>query len=128
MKWNKLYKDKYSDIISESMKSIGVDLNSACAVDLAARKMNDILEYAATQAAQKGNKLKRPTSKLKVWTPEIQAAVRTKKVAFHKWKQTGRPEDTTNRAVQEKKLATISLHRAITFESSKKYPVQTEDA
>ena len=78
MKWNKLYKDKYSDIISESIKSIGVDLNSACAVDLAARKMNGILEYAATQAAQKGNKLKRPTSKLEVWTPEIQAAVRTK--------------------------------------------------
>ena len=93
------------------MKSIGVDFLS-----MRRRKLH-----------KKGNKLKRPTSKLKVWTPEIQAAVRTKKVAFHKWKQAGRPEDTTNRAVQEKKLATISLHRAITFESSKKYPVQTED-
>ena len=75
MKWNKLDKEIYSDIASESITIIDIDLNSACKVDLATRKVNDILEYAATQAAPKGKKLKRRNSKLRVWTPEIQAAV-----------------------------------------------------
>ena len=83
--------------------------------------MNDISEYVATQAAPTGKKLKRRSSKLRVLTPEIQAAVQTKKVAFYKWKQMGRPDDPTNRAVQEKQLATISLRRAIRFEYSKKH-------
>ena len=113
MKWNKLDIEIFSDVVSESITSIDIDLNSACKVDLATRKVNDILEYAATQAAPKGKRRKRRTSKLRVWTPEIQAAAQTKKVAFHKWKQAGRPEGPTNRAVQEKKLTTISLRRAI---------------
>ena len=58
---------------------------------------------------------------MRVWTPEIQAAVQTKKEAFHKWKQAGRPENPTNRAVQEKKLKTISLCQAIIFEYSKNH-------
>ena len=53
MKWNKLDKEIYIDIVSESIKSIDIDLNSACQVDLATRKVNDTLEYAATQAAPK---------------------------------------------------------------------------
>ena len=121
MKWDKLDKEIYSDIVSESIKSIDIGLSSACQVDVVTRKVNDILEYAATQAALKGKKLKRRTSKLRVWIPEIKAAAQTKKEAFHKWKQAGRPEDPTNRAVQEKKLTNISLRRAIRFEYSKKH-------
>ena len=75
MKWNKLDKEIKSDIVSESIKIIDIDLNSACKVDLATRKVNDILEYAATQAAPKGKKPQRRNSKLRVWTPEIQEAV-----------------------------------------------------
>ena len=69
MKWDKLDKEIYSDIVSESIKSIDVGLNSACQVDLATRKVNDILEYAATQAAPKGKKAQKTYFKIEGLDP-----------------------------------------------------------
>ena len=83
--------------------------------------MNDISEYAATHAAPTGKKLKRLSSKLRVLTPEIQAAVQTKKVAFYKWKQMGRPDDPTNRAVQENNLQLSVYVELIDSSTAKKH-------
>ena len=69
MKWHKLDNDLYVSSIQNSLKGVESNLSGVCAVDTVARKINDILEEAATLAAPKGKKLKRRTFKLKVWTP-----------------------------------------------------------
>ena len=130
MKWHKLDKDLYVSSIQNSLKDVENNLSSMCAVDTAARKINDILEEAATLAAPKEMKLKRRTSKLKVWTHEIQEAVEGKKKAFHTWKQAGRPDSTTDQTLLNKKYTTSALRwakyttsalrRAIRFEYSRK--------
>ncbi|MCG7879544.1 MAG: reverse transcriptase family protein [Candidatus Thiodiazotropha taylori] len=120
MKWEKLDKDLYINTIKNSLECIETNYSTLAAIDTATRKINNILEEAATLAAPKGKRLKRRTSKLKVWTPEIQEAVNAKKKAFHTWKQAGRPDSTTDQTLLQKKYTTSALRQAIRFEYSKK--------
>ena len=78
------------------------------------------MNEAAIKAAPKRKKHRKRTSRLKVWTPDIQKAVEEKKRAFYEWKQAGRPKNGTDQMVLNKKLTTIALRQAIRFEYNNK--------
>ena len=50
-------------------------------------------------------------ARLKVWTPEIQDALRAKKQAFFEWKQNNKPNQKDNSLVINKKLTTGHLRK-----------------
>ena len=47
VQWTKVDKETYTSVVEKSMSRIDPDLDNLCAVDIAVRKVNDILDEAA---------------------------------------------------------------------------------
>ena len=58
-------------------------------------------------------------AKLRTWTPEIQQAVKDKKLAFKHWKDGDRPVEPENPLVLNKKSSTKQLRRQCRIESAR---------
>ena len=120
VQWAKVDTEIYTAAVEKSISDIDTDIDNLCGLDSAVKKVNNVLSEAAVLAAPKGKKPRRRTSKLKVWTPDILKAVEAKKGAYYSWKQAGRPNDSSDQTVINKKLTTISLRQAIRFEHNNK--------
>ena len=81
-------------------------------------KLNQILVSASSAAGPPVVQRVR-RAKLKTWTPEIQQAERTKKLAFKHWKDGDRPVDPENLLLLNKKLSTKHLRRQCRIESAR---------
>ena len=103
-------------LLRKSLSDIDTDIDNLCGLDLAVKKVDNFLCEAELSAAHQGKKPRRRTSRLKVWSPDILKAVDAKKGAFCAWKQAGRPNDSSDQTVINKKLTTVSLRQAIRFE------------
>ena len=104
-------------------RSINTDVDNLYGLDTTVRKVNNILNEAAIKGVPKTKKHRKDrkrTSRLKVWTPDIQKAVEEKKRAFYELKQAGRPKNGTDQMVLNKKLTTIALRQAIRFKYNNK--------
>ena len=91
-KWGKVDKDLY---VAQGMQQIRLSTSSMGSLDNTVVKFIHILEKSAEIAAPtKVQRFRRP--KLRIWTPEISAALTQKKVSFREWKLRGRPQETTD--------------------------------
>ena len=66
-------------------------------------------------------------AKLTVYTPAIKEAIRNKKKAFRDWKDGGRPQETSDTLLMNKKSTTKQLRKACRIENAQLYQKQKQE-
>ncbi|MEW8547754.1 MAG: reverse transcriptase family protein, partial [Candidatus Thiodiazotropha sp.] len=118
VKWEKVDKDEYKARVSERLATVCGEQNSLGVLDSEIAKLNDILRTSANPQEKSGRKpSKKP--KLKVWTPDIQQAIKEKKRAFGEWKFNGQPNTKEHWLVINKKVTTRNLRKLCRLESAR---------
>lgn len=118
VRWDKIDKEEYRIKVSEQLSSVNGKAESLCSLDNEISKLNDILlRSSKSQHKRAAKQYKKP--KLKVWTPEIQHAIKDKKEAFCEWKHKGRPNLKDHWLVVNKKVATYNLRKLCRIESAR---------
>ena len=118
VRWDKINKEKYEQEVNSRISVLRQDITSKGALDVRVQKFNEILVQAAQEVNPKPVKRHRK-ARLKVWTPEIQDALRAKKQAFYEWKQNNKPNQKDNLLVINKKLTTGHLRKLCRIESAR---------
>ena len=118
VKWDKVDKDQYKEQVDKGMDRIKTEYSTLGSLDNEIRKLTDVLVEATVTAAPRPKK-KRRKAKLKVWSIDVQNAVKAKKRAFWQWKVGGRSADKDHHLLISKKLASVNLRRICRFEMAK---------
>ena len=101
VKWEKIDKDQYRDIVTASIAKVDQNPTTLGALDAEIRKLNQVLVKASEQSGP--TRVAKPRrAKLKTWTPEIKQAIQNKKRAFKEWKLASRPNEAGNILVLNK--------------------------
>ncbi|MEW8548514.1 MAG: reverse transcriptase domain-containing protein, partial [Candidatus Thiodiazotropha sp.] len=126
MKWDKVDKEKYMQVVSTRVADICIEPTTECALDNVIHTLSAILVESAKEAAPERPKF-RPRKRLKVWSPEIRQAIGDKKEAYRAWKAGQKPEDMTHQLVINRKLTTIHLRKLCRIEAAKAREVQRQE-
>ena len=118
IKWDKLDKAEYKATVANRLVSVNGEAKSTGLLDIEIQKLNEILVSSAkmlSPSVVSGSK----KPKLRVWSPEIQQAVREKKKAFWEWKLGDRPKTKENWLVINRKTTTSNLRKLCRIESAR---------
>lgn len=118
VKWDKVDKEQYEQQVNHHIDRVKTEYSSLGVLDNEINRLTSILKKATDSSAPRPKK-KRRKAKLKVWSTEVQNAVKAKKEAFWQWKIGGRPEEKEHHLVISKKLASVNLRKICRFESAK---------
>ena len=118
VKWDKVDKEQYRKCISSQLFRVNTEFSSLGVLDKEIQTLTDILTDASKSAAPPVKKKGRK-AKLKVWSQEIQSAVKAKKEAFWHWKVGGRPRDSDHPLLINKTLSGVALRKECRLEAAK---------
>ena len=118
VKWEKIDKDQYRDIVTVSIAEVDQNPTTLAALDSEIRKLDQVLVKASKQS-EPVREAKPRRAKLKTWTSEIKQAIQNKKRAFEEWKLASRPNEAGNILVLNKKLSSSYLRRLCRIESAR---------
>ncbi|MCG8032572.1 MAG: reverse transcriptase family protein, partial [Candidatus Thiodiazotropha taylori] len=125
IRWDKIDNSKYAQSLEQSLQKLDLEANTVAGLDDSVLKLNLIISKCAQEVAPKA--VKRPRkARLRVWTPQVQDAVRAKKKAFHEWKQAGRPASSDETTVVNKKHTTKMLRQICRIEYSNEFNEQRQ--
>ena len=102
--------DLYAALVKQRLPQIETNANTVYDLEKAVASVNYVLTKCADDAAPRQQSRAR-RAKLRVWTPEIKAAITRKKDAFYRWKTAGRPQDGVNQLLIQKRLTTKFLRQ-----------------
>ena len=118
VKWDKVDKEQYRECVRSQLFRVNTEFSSLGVLDKEIQKLTDILTDASKSAAPPVKKKGRKAN-LKVWSQEIQSAVKAKKEAFWHWKAGGRPRDSDHPLLINKKLTGVALRKECRLEAAK---------
>ncbi|VDI19069.1 Hypothetical predicted protein [Mytilus galloprovincialis] len=106
--WDRIDKEKYENNINSKLSNKILQIKSVEDITKAFTQLNEINKQS-TQALVPTRKIDRKRPKLQVMNDEIKDALKNKKFAFYKWKINGRPKETDNLYLKNKKHTTHAL-------------------
>ena len=109
---------QYEQQVTHHIDRVKTEFSSLGVLDNEIHKLTTILKKATDSAAPRPKK-KRRKEKLKIWSTEVQNAVKAKKEAFWQWKEGGRPNEKEHHLLISKTLASANLRKICSFESAK---------
>ncbi|CAG2197359.1 unnamed protein product [Mytilus edulis] len=117
--WDKVDKEWYSAYINKHIDSLQIRENMKEAeIEQATSKLCELLkETAKLTSSSKAKFNAKP--KLKVWTPEIQIALKIARQKYNVWKHHGRPNNKSNIMLQEKNQTKKDFRRSVRIEIAK---------
>ncbi|CAC5409622.1 unnamed protein product [Mytilus coruscus] len=111
--WDKVDKEWYSVHINLHIDSLQIRENmEEAAIEQATSKLCELLRETANLTSSSKAKFN-AKQKLKVWTPEIQAALKIARQKYNVWKHHGRPNNKSNVMLQEKNQTKKDFRRSI---------------
>ncbi|CAG2244194.1 unnamed protein product [Mytilus edulis] len=119
VKWDKADLSKYTEIINEGLITSLQDINTKVDIETGFHDITAVIAKATNEIAQKP-KTRKNKPKLKVMSDEILKAIRNKKSAFYYWKAKGRPTDSLDPFLLEKKITTQELRKICRLEVAQK--------
>ncbi|VDI53576.1 Hypothetical predicted protein [Mytilus galloprovincialis] len=119
VKWDKADLSKYTEIINEGLITSLQDINTKVDIETGFHDITAVIAKATNEIAQKP-KTRKNKPKLKVMSDEILKAIRNKKSAFYYWKAKGRPTDSLDPFLLEKKITTQELRKICRSEVAQK--------
>ncbi|CAC5402683.1 unnamed protein product [Mytilus coruscus] len=117
--WDKVDKEWYSAYTDTHIDSLQIKENmEETAVEEGILKLCELLrETADLTSSSKAIFNAKP--KLKVWTPEIQVALKQRGKKYKVWKNHGKPNNKNNKMLMEKKQSKKDFRRAVRIELAK---------
>ncbi|XP_063420597.1 uncharacterized protein LOC134705810 [Mytilus trossulus] len=117
--WDRIDKEKYENNINSKLSNKNSEIKSVEDITNAFTQLNEIIKQS-TQALIPTRKIGRKRPKLQVMNEEIKVALKNKKIAFFKWKINGRPKETDNLYLKNKKQTTHALRKECRLEVAKR--------
>ncbi|VDI31606.1 Hypothetical predicted protein [Mytilus galloprovincialis] len=116
---DRIDKEKYENNINSKLSNKNSEIKSVEDITNAFTQLNEIIKQS-TQALIPTRKIGRKRPKLQVMNEEIKVALKNKKIAFFKWKINGRPKETDNLYLKNKKQTTHALRKECRLEVAKR--------
>ena len=108
----------YSSLVKNQLPKIDCEKTSTYDIQVAVQQLNDILIKNALKAAPVKKIRRHRKAKLTVYTPAIKEVIQNKKKAFREWKDGGRPQETSDTLLMNKKSSIKQLRKACHIENA----------
>lgn len=124
--WDKVDKDWYTTLMRENVNNIIKEReNGTVQLDENIIKTCQAMKSSALTTCERKARYK-AKPKLKVWTNEIKTAIHKSRLKYKLWKDMGKPSETDNNLLQEKKRAKKDLRKIIRIELAKQRDTEKE--